>query len=211
MILDNLIGFLTWTRIKTFLILAAAILVIWFYKDYSYQVSENKRQTENFRQLQQQDSMRYSQMVLTKKELENYLENNNKELLTFLDQNKIDTKKIERIISQKLNYTDTRTNTVNLQPVLDAIKEQKNARIAVTDSTKCMVIKGFVVFKNDTLKLDITDREFKNSSEVVSYYERRQWKFLGIKTRLFGKKQLTVIIKDDCGRSETVIIDLKKK
>lgn len=211
MILNNLIGFLTWTRIKTFLILAAAILVIWFYKDYSYQVSENKRQTENFRQLQQQDSMRYSQMVLTKKELENYLENNNKELLTFLDQNKIDTKKIERIISQKLNYTDTRTNTVDLQPVLDAIKEQKNARIAVTDSTKCMVIKGFVVFKNDTLKLDITDREFKNSSEVVSYYERRQWKFLGIKTRLFGKKQLTVIIKDDCGRSETVIIDLKKK
>ena len=211
MILDNLIGFLTWTRIKTFLILAAAILVIWFYKDYSYQVSENKRQTENFRQLQQQDSMRYSQMVLTNKEFENYLENNNKELLTFLDQNKIDTKKIERIISQKLNYTDTRTNTVDLQPVLDAIKEQKNARIAVTDSTKCMVIKGFVVFKNDTLKLDITDREFKNSSEVVSYYERRQWKFLGIKTRLFGKKQLTVIIKDDCGRSETVIIDLKKK
>lgn len=211
MILDNLIGFLTWTRIKTFLILAAAILVIWFYKDYSYQVSENKRQTENFRQLQQQDSMRYSQMVLTKKELENYLENNNKELLTFLDQNKIDTKKIERIISQKLNYTDTRTNTVNLQPVLDAIKEQKNARIAVTDSTKCMVIKGFVVFKNDTLQLDITDRQFTNSSEVVSYYERRQWKFLGIKTRLFGKKQLTVIIKDDCGRSETLIIDLKKK
>ena len=74
-----------------------------------------------------------------------------------------------------------------------------------------MVIKGFVVFKNDTLQLDITDRQFTNSSEVVSYYERRQWKFLGIKTRLFGKKQLTVIIKDDCGRSETVIIDLKKK
>ena len=73
-----------------------------------------------------------------------------------------------------------------------------------------MVIEGWVRFENDSLKLDLDSRRFKNKSDVVSYWERRQWRFLGIKTRVFGRKKATVIIKDACGRSETFVIDKTK-
>lgn len=202
-----LLSLLKIENLKTFLILGAIVAAVWFFKDYQYQKSENIRQTENNSQLRKYDSLRFASQTYTKEELNDYLENNRKDLQKFLKQNDVKLRKIQSIITQKLNYKDTTNRNVNLQPILDAIKQNKNVNVPVVDSTDCLIVKGYVAFNNDTLSLNITDRQFKNKSDVVSYWKRKQWSFLGIKTRLFGKKQATVIIKDDCGKTQTFVIN----
>jgi len=197
-------------NVKLIIIIILFGTAIWFYKDYKHQKSENQRQTENISQLRQMDSMRYASQYYSKKELQEYLDYNRTDLKEFLNENNVKIKRIEKIITQSLEYRDTASQTTNLQPILDAIKEQRAMKVPIIDSTACMIIKGWVVFDKDTLSLDITDRKFTNRSDVVTYWERNQWKFLGIKTRLFGRKKATVIIKDECGRTETFTIDTKK-
>lgn len=205
-----MLSLLNINNLKTYLIIAGVVAAVWFYKDYTYQKAENIRQTENNRQLRLKDSTNYASQILNKKELEQYLEYNRQDLQNFLQEQKIATRKIERIITQKLSYQDTFNRSVNLQPILDAIKNQRDIKIPVIDSTDCLIVKGYVAFENDTLSLNITDRQFKNKSDVISYWERKQWSFLGLwKWRLFGKKEATVIIKDDCGNTETFIINRK--
>ena len=74
-----------------------------------------------------------------------------------------------------------------------------------------MTIKGYVDFSGDSLTLDIIERTFKNTTDIVAHLERREWKFLGIKTRFLGKKQAIVKTFDQCGESKTLIIDNKNK
>lgn len=200
---------LSLNNLKTYAIIAGVIVAVWFYKDYQHQKAENTRQTENISQIRKYDSLKFASQTYTKKELDEYLEYTRKDLRDFLKSNKVSTKRIEQIITQKLKYTDTVTRSVNLQPILDAINSKKEIKVPIIDSTNCMIIKGYVAFKNDTLDLKITDRQFTNRSDVISYWERNQWEFLGIKTRLFGKKTATVIIKDDCGNTETFVINKK--
>lgn len=206
-----LLSLININNIKTYLIVAGIIGAIWFFKDYQHQKSENIRQTENIENIRRSDSLKFTSQTYTRKELEDYLEYNRKDLKKFLDNQNVKLNRIQNIITQELKYKDTISRSVNLQPILDAIKNRQNMKIPVIDSTRCMIVKGFVIFENDTLSLKITDRQFKNKSDVVSYWERTQWKFLGIKTRLFGRKKATVIIKDDCGNTETFVIDKRKK
>jgi len=197
-------------NLKVYAIVAGILFAIWFYKDWQFQKAENKRQTENIEQLRYFDSLKYASQTYSKKELNEYLEYNRQDLQQFLKDQKIATRKIERIITQKLTYQDNVDRSVNLQPILDAINKRQDIKIPVVDSTDCLIIKGYVAFENDTLSLNITDRKFKNKSDVVSYWQRNQWKILGIKTRLFGRKKATVIIRDNCGNTETFIINKKK-
>ena len=45
--------------------------------------------------------------------------------------------------------------------------------------------------------------------DAVAFWERRQWNFLGIKTRFLGKKEMTAKIFDDCGNS--TVVQIKKQ
>lgn len=202
---------LTLHNLKTVAILLLIGAAIWFYKDYEYQKAENKRQSENIASIRRSDSLRFASQTYTKKELDEYLEFTRKDLQKFLTENRIRTNRIEQIITQKLEYLDNETRSTDLQPILEAIQAKRDIAIPIKDSTKCLVVEGWVKFENDSLKLDLDSRKFKNKSDVVSYWERNEWKFLGIKTRLFGRKTATVIIKDECGRSETFVIDKKKR
>ena len=201
---------LSLTNLKTYAIVAGIVAAIWIYKDLKYQRAENKRQTENISNIRKQDSLRFAAQTYTKRELEEYLEYNRSDLRAFLDEEGVRLRRIERIITQSLKYRDTTSRSTNLQPVLDAIRENQNFKVPVVDSTACLVVSGYVAFENDTLSLDITDRKFTNKTDVVSYWERNKWNFLGIKTRLFGRKVATVVIKDACGESQTFTIDKRK-
>ncbi|WP_124979543.1 hypothetical protein [Nonlabens xiamenensis] len=193
------------------LIIIAVIAAVFFWKDYEYQKEENTRLSNNAVSIRKFDSLRFMQKSYTKDELKEYLQYQDTALHNFLKEERIRINRIEKVITQSLSYRDTQNRQQDLTPILDAIKENRNLKIPVVDSTKCMIIKGYVAYDNDTLSLNITDRKFKNKSDVISYWERNQWSFLGIKTRLFGRKKATVIIKDDCGRTETIVIDKKEK
>lgn len=201
---------LSLSNLKIYALIFFISAVVWYYKDAEKAKADLKIQRANSEMLRKYDSLKFASVTYSQDELDEYLDYQREDLKLFLKENKISSNRIEKIITQKLEYLDNQQRSTDLQPILDAIKEKRNIKVPVVDSTKCLVVKGYVVFENDTLKLDITDRKFKNRSDVVSYWQRNQWNFLGIKTRLFGRKKATVIIKDDCGNTETFVIDKKK-
>lgn len=205
-----MLSLLNLNNIKTIAITLAIIGVVWYYKDAEKAKADLKVQQANAEMVRKYDSLKFASVTYDDDELKEYLEYQRKDLQDFLQQNDVKLRRIQQIITQQLKYQDTVSRNVNLQPILDAINKNQNIKVPVVDSTKCMIVKGYVAFENDTLSLNITDRQFKNRSDVVTYWERNQWKFLGIKTRLFGRKKATVIIKDDCGNTETFVIDKKK-
>lgn len=194
-------------NIKIYLIIAGIIAGIWFYKDWQFKSLEYERLKENTSQQRKADSLGYSKQILTRKEFEEYLEYSNKELKQYFLDHSIKPKQIERIIDSRFEYLNRDTAKINLQPIVDAIKENKSIKVPIAVSDSCMYIGGYVLFDNDTLSLDITNRKFTNKSEVIAYWERTK-KFLFIK---YGKKKTTFIVKDNCGRTETFEIEIYKK
>ena len=202
-----MIALVTNSNLKIYLIVILTGIAIWLYKDYTFQKAENKRQTENIRQIQLQDSLKYAQLEYSKHEIENYLNYQNQELKAALANHKIKLKNIQRIVSQELQYKDTTNKTTSLNPIVNAIRHNKPIKFPIKDSTNCLTITGHLAYEADSLTLNITERNFKNKTDIVAHLERRQWKFLGIKTRFLGKKQAVIKTFDECGNSKTLIID----
>lgn len=67
-------------NIKQIGIVLLIIAVVWFYKDYQFQKSENIRQTENASQLRKADSLRFTSQILTSQEIQDYLKYSNPDL-----------------------------------------------------------------------------------------------------------------------------------
>jgi hypothetical protein len=176
-------------NVKLLLLAALLALALWFYKDYQFQKAENSRQTENASQLRKADSLRFTSQILNTSELKDYLEYENADLKNKLLESGIKTSRIKEIVNVKYNYKDTII---------------KNYAIGhFVDSSQCLVIKGFV----DSSGVTIQDRQFKNKMNAVAYWQRRQWSFLGIKTRFLGKKEITAKVFDECGESRMIKIE----
>lgn len=186
-------------------------LVVWFYKDYTYQKSENIRQSENAQQLRRADSTKYAEQILKLEELRDYLTYQNPDLKKKLEADKIKLSRIESIISQTLRYKDSAATTQDLEELLKAIKGKTPSRTPFTDSTACLTNKGYLEYVNDSLKIVFTSREFKNKADAVVYWQRRQWNFLGIKTRFLGKKEVVSKTYSPCGDIKTTKIEKLKE
>ena len=170
---------------------ALCVMAVSFYKDYEFQKKENERQKENNRQKTIADSLRFSTQILNAKELAEHFEYQNKDLKDKLAKAGIKTDRVKEIISSNYYYRDS--------------IQKKYYTGQFTDSTKCLVIKGEI---DTNGVVTIKDRKFKNKMDAVAYWERRQWSFLGIKTRFLGKKQMTAKVFDDCGNS--TVVQIKK-
>ncbi|EJL66324.1 hypothetical protein [Flavobacterium sp. CF136] len=201
---------LIWKNIKYIAVIALVIAVVWFYKDYQFQKLENSRQTENASQLRKSDSLRFTTQILTANEIKDYLQYQNSDLKKKLDNAGIKVSRIESIVSNSYKYRDTSKRETDVSGLVAAIKNSIPKEQTWSDTTKCLTVDGIVSFDGQKLKVVVNDREFKNKSDAVAYWERRQWKFLGIKTRLFGKKEFTSINFDECGESRVMKIEKKK-
>lgn len=179
-------------NIRLIVVLLLVVAVVWFWKDYQFQKSENSRQTENNSQLRKSDSLHFASQILTLSEIKDYLQYQNSDLKNNLAKDGINTNRIKEIVSTKYNYKDTIIKKYVPGPFID--------------STKCLTIKGFV----DSSGVTITDRKFTNKTDAVAFWERREWNFLGIKTRFLGKKQMTAKIYDECGETKTIKIEKKE-
>lgn len=180
-------------NVKLLLMAALLVLLVWFYKDYQFQKSENTRQSENASQLRKADSLRFSTQILNANELKDYLEYENSDLKNKLLQSGIKTNRIKEIVNVKYHYKDTLVKKYAIGPFVD--------------SSKCLVIKGYV----DSSGVTIQERQFKNKMNAVAYWQRRQWSFLGIKTRFLGKKEITAKVFDQCGESKIIKIEKADK
>ena len=183
---------------------------IWIYKDWQFQKSENIRQTENSSQLRKYDSLRFTSQSLTKDEIKEYLQYQNPDLKKKLENSNIKLNRIESIVSNFYKYKDTSTQESDVSGLISAIKSSIPKSQSWTDSTKCLTTKGTVSFDGQKLKVIVNDREFKNKSDGVAYWQRKEWSLFGIKTRFLGKKEFTAKQFDECGESKTMKIEKKQ-
>jgi len=197
-------------NIKAIFLVLLVVAVVWFYKDYQYQKSENIRQTENASQLRKEDSLRFTSQNLTLSEIKDYLEYQNQDLKNKLANEGIKLNRIQSIVSSNYKYTDTTKKETDVSGIVDAIKNSIPKSQSWTDSTKCLTVNGHVSFDGQKLKVTVNNREFKNKSDGVAYWQRRQWNFLGIKTRFLGKKEFTAKQFDECGESKVLKIEKNK-
>ncbi|MEN9655107.1 MAG: hypothetical protein RL311_15 [Bacteroidota bacterium] len=201
-------AFLLKHRDKVFILCLFAVL-FWLVKNYQYQKSENKRQTENARQLHISDSTRFTAQILNQNELKEYLEHNNSELEKKLLKSEIKQSRIKEIITTKTVYIDTTKKEFKVDKVLQGIKDSTSTVQQWDDTTTCISIKGLVSYDGKELKVIVTEKKSRNKSDAVAYWQRNQWRFLGIKTRFLGKKEFTSTVFDECGKSEVLRIEKK--
>lgn len=197
-------------NIKLILIIAVTGLIVWLFMSWQYQKAENIRQTENASQLRKADSLRFTSQILTSQEIQDYLKYSNPDLEKKLLADNIKLGRIESMVSQTLKYRDTSKVVLDVSPILEAIKNKVPSKTPFIDTTKCQTNKGYVEYVNDSLKVIFTEKTFNNKTDAVAYWERRQWKFLGLKTRFLGKKQFTAVNYSDCGESKVMKIEKKK-
>lgn len=194
-------------------ILLGILAILWLYTCEQYKIQKTKadRQTENVRQNTIKDSTDYNHQNLTAEELLTYLEYNNKDILKKLASERIRTSRLEKVITNNHFYRDTIQSNINMDSIIQAIKNDIPRSQSFIDSTNCMKIKGQMVYDGKSLRLLIDEKEYKNKNDLAVYWERRQWKFLGMKTRIFGRKQFNAKVFDDCGKSEIIEIEKIKK
>lgn len=197
-------------NLKLILLVAVTGLIVWLFMSWQYQKAENIRQTENASQLRKADSLRFTSQILTSQEIQDYLKYSNPDLEKKLLADNIKLGRIESIVSQTLKYRDTSKVVLDVSPILEAIKNKVPNKTPFIDTTKCQTNKGYVEYVNDSLKVIFTEKTFNNKTDAVAYWERRQWKFLGLKTRFLGKKQFTAVNYSDCGESKIMKIEKKK-
>ena len=195
-------------NIKFLIIVLVLGAGIWVFKDWQFQRSENQRAAENERQMKYVDSLKYAYVILSDKQLKEYVEDR-ADLMAVIKDNGIKMQRVQKILIQALSYRDTVDNNVDLSPILSAINNKKDFTLPVIDSTKCMIIKGTVKYINDQLSFQFDERTYKDKTTVIGYWQRRQWKFLWFKTRLFGKKEGTAVVSSECGVSQTIEIQKK--
>ena len=82
------------------------------------------------------DSLRNMELKLTRDEMKDYI-NHNLQLIERLENLNIKPKQVERIITNTIEYRDTSSNELNLEPILNAIKQNKSLKFPFQDKTEC--------------------------------------------------------------------------
>lgn len=197
-------------NLKLYIIVATVLAAIFFITDWKYQKREKEIQLENTRQLLNLKNTNSAELLLSKKQISEYIKSN-LELQKILRDNSIKPNRVEKIVETRYEYIDNNEAKKDVTPIVEKIRKNTSFSIPIIDSTKCLVIKGSIDYSNDSLSYKITSRVFNNKTTIVGYWERKQWKFLFIKSRLFGKIQAVTKVHDECGNSKTQTTELNNR
>lgn len=193
------------------ILLVVGVALTFFYMSWQNERKNRIRIESNFFQMQKLDSTKIAEIELSKIEIKNYLEFENKNLKTKLYQDGIKLKRIEKIISQVYKVQDTVLKTVSANNVLTAIKDNKPIKSPFKDENKCFLIEGNITYDGkDSLNINITNRQLTDSLNNITVWDRKQTRWLfGFKSKLFGKKYAKTKIYNNCGELQTIIIEKK--
>lgn len=178
-------------------------LIIYLFQSRMYFKELAATEKNNVQNYIKFDSLRNMELKLTRDEMKDYI-NHNSKLLERLENLSIKPKQVERIITNTIEYRDTSSNEINLEPILNAIKQNKSLKFPFQDKTECLTVSGFVSFDNDTLKTVIDNRVYTDTIDVVRSWKRKKVLGIGI-----GKKQFKTDILNNCGDVKVKVIEKK--
>ncbi len=190
---------LIWRYGKLIGVFVLVVGVVWYYKDAEQAKRDRDRVEENATQERKFDSVKYSEIILTKDEFIEEMEYNNKTLTERLDREGINIRRIEKLIQTQSLYRDTVNRSYILNTLLSAIKQNKPAKERVIDSTDCHVVRAVIHFDGDDLKLDVNSIELTNTQEIVVHREKVGWKIW----KWLQKRKVSVSVFDNCNEKST--------
>lgn len=210
---------------KLILVLGAIIIVLIILLGFTYeQMRTNKNQALRWENNYQHSQEEISRVQMTFKEFKEQKTKKEDSLLKAID---IKPKQVEKIVYIENSYINADTHKVELvlegSAIIDLdyipgsennISEiDKNIKRSSTFlySIECLSVQGTLRTVDKNAELYITQVNYKNYHSYVAYWKRREWKILGIKTRIFGKKQGELEISSDCGKTKVKEIDIIKK
>ncbi|MBQ0907489.1 hypothetical protein KBJ98_02105 [Flavobacterium sp. F-328] len=197
-------------KIKIAAIVILLVTVSLFYKNWQFEKAEKTRQTANLVSLRKADSLNYATQILNVTELKEYLQYQNSDLKNKLAKSGIKENRITEIIRTNYIYKDTIKQETDVSGLIDAVKKTIPKQQSWSDTNGCLTVKGLVVFDGQKLKVTVQERDLKNNTHAVAYWERKPWTFLGLKSRFLGKKQFTAKVFDECGKTQFLRIEKKQ-
>lgn len=205
------------SKIKPIHLLIIALVIAigfgaWAWGEIRFQKSESNRKGDNYENLRDMDSLNIAYLTFrTSKEIEEYI-NSNVGLSKQLEEQNVKIKRLQNIIYQKQRYIDGISRASDVSDIVKDIREDVESKSTWVDSTDCLVIRGDVLYKNDSLTVNVNRREFNNEIAITGSWERNKWRFLGLwEWRFLGRKIATAKATSKCGESETIIIDKTKR
>lgn len=210
LIFKAFLGRLSLTHLLVIGIISLAGFAMWAMGEIKFQKNEKLRQMDNFNNLRDIDSLKVAHLTFrTTQEMKDYIDSN-KELSEMLEEQNIKVRKLQSIVYQKQTYIDNITRSTDVSGLINDIKKGISSSAKWKDSTECLILKGDVTYKNDSLKVNVSERKFDNTILVTGSWKRKPNNFFARLLGL-GRKVYKVKATSKCGESETIVIDKIKK
>lgn len=208
-----ILTFLSKIKLMHWLILGLvllSLLVAFLFNSLKKEKAESERQEQNYEQLRDFDQKKIASLEFKNKiEFEDYL-NSSQKIRDLLNQqkkeNNIKIKQLNSVIYQQQIHIDTTSSKENVTEIVKYIREDKPFKKYWTDSTKCLILKGNLTYKNNSLISEITYKKFTNEMILTGHWLRPQKNWF---TRNFGKRYATSTVTSTCGETKTIILNKK--
>jgi hypothetical protein len=191
------------------ILIGFGVALTFFYMSWKSEIKERKRVESNYSNIQKLDSIKFAELNLNKQELKDYLEYQNVSLKNKLEQDNIKLRNIEKIINNNYSAKDTVLKIIEINKVVDAIKENKPISVPFNDNSNCFKINGKIKYDGkDSLFVNIENRELSDTLNYVYSSRRKPIKFL-LSLRI-GRRIPHLSLYSKCGIIETTLIRVDK-
>jgi|GEM_PF-3766384 len=191
------------------ILIGFGVALTFFYMSWRSEIKERIRVESNYSNIQKLDSIKFAELNLSKRELKDYLEYQNVGLKNKLEQDNIKLRNIEKIINNNYSAKDTVLKIIEINKVVDAIKENKPISVPFNDNSNCFKINGKIKYDGkDSLSVNIENRELSDTLNYVYSSRRKPVKFL-FSLRI-GKRIPNLLLYGKCGKVETTLIRVDK-
>jgi hypothetical protein len=182
------------------------VALTFFYMSWKSEIKERMRVESNYSNIQKLDSTRFAELNLSKQELRDYLEYQNVGLKNKLEQDNIKLRNIEKIINNNYSAKDTVLKIIEINKVVDAIKENKPISVPFNDNSNCFKINGKIKYDGkDSLFVNIENRELSDTLNYVYTSKRKKSPFFF--NLPIGRRVHSVRVYSNCGELRSVLVN----
>lgn len=167
---------------------------------------ENKRTNNNYKTALKLDSLEVAVFKVRKQHEIQELLKQQKSLSYLIKKSNVKTSRIEALYYQQQKYVDSLKNRIDVTSIVKNIRSNIPKKVAWKDSTECLKIGGYLLYRNDSLNVNVTKREFINNTVLIKHKGRRKrikWLF-GLR---LGSREVIFKPQSKCGSSKVVIIE----
>lgn len=157
------------------------ILGISFFSYSLYAIKQNielkadkQRLTDNVSNALKIDSLETTIFKIKKESELLEILNQNKTLQTLVKKSEIKAKRVENLYYQELSYREDTPKQFDVSDIVPSIRENTPIIKQWEDVSSCVKVSGNVTYQNDSLTVNVLNKEFKDSIALIKSKGRRK-------------------------------------